>query len=133
MKRLIAVGVALAAMLPMTAGAARIGVFVGPGFFPYAPYPLSSSMFPYTRPAGIPNAGTIKVQTSVKDARVFIDGAYAGTAGNLKSMPMQAGTYTIEVQSPGRAPFRQQVFVVAGKTIRIHAELTPEPKEVPQG
>jgi len=30
---------------------------------------------------GVPNAGQVKLDTKVKDAQVFVDGAYAGTSG----------------------------------------------------
>jgi hypothetical protein len=133
MKRLLLVGVAFLAMLPMTAAArARVGVFIGPrfGFAPYgfAPYGWYGwygpyyGMYPYGY-FGPPAAGEVKLDTNIKDAQVFIDGHYAGTVGQLKTITMRPGSYDIEIRAPGRAPFRQDIYVVAGKTLKLHPDL----------
>ena len=68
----------------------------------------------------------MKLDTKVKDAQVFVDGAYAGTAGKLKTMWMRPGTYTIELRAPGLAPFAEKVYVVAGKTVHVEPGFQPE-------
>jgi hypothetical protein len=67
----------------------------------------------------VPNAGQVKLETKVKDAQVFVDGAYAGTSGKLKTMWMRPGTYTIELRAPGRPQFAEKIYVVAGKTVHV--------------
>jgi hypothetical protein len=53
-------------------------------------------------PFGVPNAGEVKLDTNIKDAEVFINGYYAGTVGQLKTMTMRAGNYSLEIRAPGR-------------------------------
>jgi hypothetical protein len=59
----------------------------------------------------------------VRDAEVFINGSLAGTVGHLKTMTMRAGAYDIEVRAPGNPPFEQKIYVVAGKTVKLHPDL----------
>ncbi|MEO5922746.1 MAG: hypothetical protein ABIR70_02865 [Bryobacteraceae bacterium] len=46
-----------------------------------------------------PNAGKLKLDTKQKDAQVFIDGSYAGTAKEMKSTWLRQGTYALEVSA----------------------------------
>jgi len=128
MKKLLLVMAAFAAILPMNAFArGRVAVFVGPSFAPYGYGWYGPSyaygMYPYGPYFGTPNAGQVKVDTKVKDAEVLINGSYAGTVGELKTMTMRPGNYNIEVRSPGRAPFMEHVYVIAGKTVKLHPDL----------
>jgi hypothetical protein len=112
MKRLLLVGAALVAMLPMSAFARdRAGVFFGP--------------YPYGTTLGAANLGQVKIDSNFKDAEVFINGAFARTLGQLKTMNMRAGGYNIEVREPGRQPFQAKVFVVPGKTMKLHPDRIP--------
>lgn len=81
------------------------------GPYMYAPYAVQ------------PNAGEVKIDTKVKEAEVFINGSLAGTAGKLKKMTLPAGSYNIEVREPGRSPFGEKVYVVAGKTIHLYPDM----------
>jgi hypothetical protein len=65
----------------------------------------------------------VKFDTSVKDAEVYIDGAYAGTVGKLKTVHLQPGSYDIEVRAPGRTQFDKKVYVAAGKTLHLNPDL----------
>ncbi len=129
MRKLLLVTSAALMLLPLTVAArGRVGVFVGSGFAPlgwygYGPYYDS---YPYGYYYGAPSAGQVKLDTKVKDAQVFVDGAYAGTAGQLKTMWMRPGSYTIELRAPGRTPFAEQIYVVAGKTIHVEPGLQPD-------
>ena len=69
------------------------------------------------------NAGEVKLDTKVKDAGVFINGAYAGTTHDNKTMHLRAGSYNIEIREGGRTPYAEKVYVVAGKTLHLHPEL----------
>jgi len=87
---------------------------VQPGIYPY---------YPYTYYGYGPATGAVKFDTRVKDAEVYIDGAYAGTVGKLKTMYLRPGSYDIEVRAPGRAQFDREVYVAAGKTLHFNPEL----------
>jgi len=124
MKKMMLLASAALMLLPLTVAArGRIGVFVGSGFAPMGYYGYGYGYGPFYRPYGayygVPNAGQVKLDTHVKDAQVFVDGAYAGTSGKLKSMWMRPGTYTIEMRAPGQAQFAEKIYVVAGKTVHV--------------
>ena len=126
MKKLLVVFAALLMTLPASAAGRFIGGgfgfgggFRGPGYWGgpgyYAPYAF-----------GTPNAGELKLDTNVKDAEVFINGAFAGTAGKLKSMYMRPGAYSLELRAPGRTRYSERVYIVAGKTLKVHPDLHVE-------
>jgi len=50
---------------------------------------------------------------------VFIDGSYAGTTEENKTMYLRPGSYSIEIRHDGETTFTQRVYVAAGKTIHI--------------
>ena len=69
-----------------------------------------------------PNSGEVKLDTKVKDAGVYINGAYAGTTKDNKTMHLRPGQYNIEIRGYGQ-PYAERVYVVAGKTLHLHPEL----------
>jgi len=74
-----------------------------------------------------PNMGEVRLHTELKAAEVFLDGAYAGVAENLKSMWLEPGAYNLEVKAGDREAFSRRIYVLSGKTLRIDAA-TPEVK-----
>ena len=64
-----------------------------------------------------PDKGEVKLINAAKDAEVYIDGAFAGQAGGLKSMWMSPGAYDIEVR--GAKVVKKRVYVLSGKVLRI--------------
>jgi len=127
MKRAILVLAAAAMMLaPMTSSAAvRFGFVVGGPVF-YGPGWYSPFWGAYWGPGpyyAFPNSGEVKLDTKVKDAQVFINGAYAGTTKENKTMHLRPGSYNIEIREGAQTPFSQQLYVAAGKTIHVRPEL----------
>ncbi|QOY88805.1 PEGA domain-containing protein [Paludibaculum fermentans] len=129
LRKLLLVSAALIVALPASAGVryVRGGFGFGPAFGPwgygydpyfYGGYPMVTH----------PNAGQVKLDTKIKDAEVFVNGSYAGTVGELKSMWLRQGSYKLEVRAPGREQFAQQIYVVNGKTMKVRPELRMEPK-----
>jgi PEGA domain len=110
----------------------RGGFFVGPAIRPwgwYAPYYYGPyGPYGFYGPYGYPNAGEVKLHTNVKDAGVFINGAYAGTAGKLKSMWLRPDTYDLEIRAADGVKYTERIYVVAGKTVNVHADLHAQPK-----
>src|SRR5258708_25161257 len=92
----------------------------GGGWGWYNPY---WGPYPYGYYNYAPETGAVKFDTSVKDAEVYIDGAYAGTVGKLKTMHLRPGSYDIEVRAPGRTQFDKKVYVAAGKTLHLNPDL----------
>jgi hypothetical protein len=128
LRKLLFVCAALIVTLPASAAVryVRGGFGFGPAFGPwgywYAPYYYGG--YPVV---SHPHAGLVKLDTKVKNAEIFIDGAYAGTSGDLKAMWLQQGAYNLEVRSPGCAPYAQRIYVVNGKTVHVRPELRVEP------
>ena len=125
-KGLLILAVTLMTLVPMSASAAVRGfVVVGRPYYGwYAPY-----WGPYWGPAyyggyyAHPNAGEVKLDTKVKDAQVFINGAYAGTTHDNKHMYLRAGSYNLEIREAGRVQYAERIYVVPGKTLHLHPEL----------
>jgi hypothetical protein len=38
-------------------------------------------------------------------------------------MWLRPNTYDLEIRAPGRAPYDERIYVVAGKTLHVHADL----------
>jgi hypothetical protein len=142
MKRLLLLGTMVAALLPMSAYAhGRFGVVVrpsfgyyggwyGPGFYPYGYAPYGYGYGPYFGYSH-PNTGQVKLDTKVKDAEVFVNGNYSGTTKELKTMNLKPGDYNLEIRVEGREAFRQDIHVLAGKTMTLHPDLTSVPQQAP--
>ena len=129
MKALKISGLSIAALLILVLPASAHvrfggGAVVVPTIAPWSWYgPFWGWPGPYgVYPGAIPNAGEIKLKTNVKDADVYVNGAYAGKAAKLKTLWLRADTYDVEVRAPGRAPFLEKIYVVPGKTTHIDAE-----------
>ncbi|HYW47856.1 MAG TPA: PEGA domain-containing protein [Bryobacteraceae bacterium] len=127
-KGMLILAAALMTFVPINASAAIRGfVVVGRPFYGgYYGGGYSPFWGPYWGPYGFygyPNAGEVKLDTKVKDAQVFINGSYAGTTHENKTMHLRPGTYNIEIREGGRTPFAERVYIVAGKTLHLHPEL----------
>jgi hypothetical protein len=123
---LMAITAGALALAPVTASAAWRGGLVvgGPAF--YGPGWYSPFWGSYWGPGpyyAFPNSGEVKLDTKVKDAQVFINGAYAGTTKENKTMHLRPGSYNVEIREGGQVPFAQQVYVEPGKTIRLQPVL----------
>jgi hypothetical protein len=125
-KRLLILAAALMTLVPVGASAAARGfVVVGRPYYGGWARPYWG---PYWGPAyggyyANPNSGEVKLDTKVKDAQVFVNGAYAGTTHETKSMHLRPGSYNIEIREAGRTQYAEKVYVVAGKTLHLHPEL----------
>lgn len=97
---------------------------VGPGFYPYPGwYGYGYYGLGYYEPYGYvpgPVAGKVKFDTKVKNAQVYVDGAYAGTAQQLGAFALKAGNHNLELRdAAGQSLYNQQVDVIAGKTLKL--------------
>jgi hypothetical protein len=129
-KGLLVLAAAVMALAPISASAAMVrgGVVIsGPRFYGggfYSPFWGSYWGPGYYGPYyAYPNAGEVKLDTKVKDAQVFINGSYAGTTHDNRTMHLRPGKYNIEIREGGQTPFSEQVYVVAGKTLHLQPQL----------
>ena len=70
--------------------------------------------------------GQVKLTAYPKTAEVYIDGAYAGNADQLKAMWLDSGAYDLSLSANGRVPFHQRIYVLNRKSLKISAKLEPE-------
>ncbi len=136
MKRgLLILGLALATVLTVVPAASaqrgHVRVFVGGGFGPGWGYGWGPYWGPYWGPAYgygygygyYPNSGEVKIDTKVKDAQVFINGSYAGTTHDNKTMHLRPGSYNVQIREGERTAFNESVYVALGKTVHLHPAL----------
>jgi PEGA domain len=118
--------------------------FSGPGYpygfdGPYGFYPYSgvySSVlwepfwggFPFY-PAGYfqpgDGKGVVRLTTDPKDASVYLNGGYAGTADHLKTVWLEPGAYDLSVSASNYTTYEQRIYVLSGKSLKITAKLGP--------
>ncbi|MGA3040128.1 MAG: PEGA domain-containing protein [Bryobacteraceae bacterium] len=106
-KGLFALAVALMTLAPISASA-YWGPIGRPYYGGYYAYPIT---------------GQVKLDTKVKNAEVFINGAFAGMTQQTKSMHLRPGSYNIEIRELGQTKFTEQVYVVAGRTLHLRPQL----------
>lgn len=102
-----------------------------PGFYPYDPfyYPLSAMWwnpfwgfypaFPADYFSSGNGKGELKLNGLPKNASVYVNGGYAGTADHLKSFWLDPGVYDLEVSVPDGQHYKQRLYVLTGKTLHI--------------
>jgi len=124
------------AMLAPAASAQRGRVFIGggfgwgPGWGWYAPYGYWGPYGNYGEGYGASYPGQVKIVTQNKDAQVYVDGGYAGTAGKLKKFRLAPGQHDIELRdSSGKTLHGEKVTVLPGRTVDINADSMPAPKK----
>ena len=72
-----------------------------------------------------PNLGEVKVNTPVKTAAVFIDGAFAGTADKLKTIWLEPGAYNLELRTDAGS-YEKRIYVLTGKRLTIEPDFRPQ-------
>ena len=115
-KMTLLLATAVMTLAPLGASAA-VRVFVGAPMVGYGIYGPGYWGPGYYAPYS--NTGTVKINSTAKDAEVFINGSYAGTVKDNKTMHLRQGNYKIEIRHAGQTMFSESVFVTAGKTLHI--------------
>lgn len=110
---------------------ADFGPYYSPFWGYYTPfyYPMFSPGFVNGFARG-PGMGEVKLRAEPPRAEVYLDGAYAGTADDLKTMWLEPGKYNLEVKADGRTAFNRNIYVLSGKSLKIDAALAPAQTEV---
>ena len=95
-----------------------VGGYYGPAYYGpgwYGP----GWVAPYGYVRG-PVTGSVKFDTKMKDAAVYVDGGYAGTVGKLKTFHLRPGSYNIELRDHvGHSFYQERIEVIAGKTLKL--------------
>jgi hypothetical protein len=95
------------------------GTFWSPFYDLYSPLYRPGPYWQYSPSAGM---GEVKLQGTQKSAEVFLNGAYAGITGDLKSIWLEPGAYDLEVKA-GHQRFSQRIYVLSGKSLKIRPAL----------
>ena len=113
-----------------------VSPFWGYGFYPYylgyAPFfydPLYSSYFDEPYATGFafgPDKGEVRLEAKPGSASVYLNDAYAGTAGKLKHMWLAPGAYDLTVAVADGSEFHQRIYVLSGKSLKIQAKIVPQ-------
>jgi hypothetical protein len=108
-----------------------VGGYVGPRYYGpafygpswYGPGWYGSGWAPYGYGYNAaPTTGSVKFETRMKDAAVYVDGGYAGTVGELKTFHLRPGDHNLELRDhDGHSIFQERVSVIVGKTLKIAA------------
>jgi hypothetical protein len=111
---------ALVALAPLGASAA-VRVFVGGPVFGYGFYggPVWGPGYYYGPYAPYYSTGTVKIDSKVKTAQVFVNGSYAGLVKDNHTMHLRPGNYSIEIRDGAVTTFSENLYVTAGKTLHI--------------
>jgi len=90
----------------------------GPYYAPYAWGPYGS---PYDTPYGYGarRLGEVHIKSPDRDARVYINGSYAGRAHDLKRFYLKPGSYTIELRLGGGQVMSHRIYVLADRSVRL--------------
>jgi hypothetical protein len=94
-------------------------LFYGPFYDSFYSYPFLASPI-YLVPQ--PDKGQVSLQASSKDAEVYVDNAYAGTAATLKKFWLAPGVYDLEVRPKDQIPKKKRIYVLTGKTLKVSLE-----------
>ena len=112
------------------------GIFAGyPVPYAYS-YPYPIAVYGYRAPRapvivgpGSPYYGGIALEINPAEAEVYVDGSYAGYAGDFdgtrQPLTVSAGTHRVEVQAPGYAPLIIDVQVQPGQVVPYRGDMQP--------
>ena len=100
-----------------------VGGYFGPAYYGPAWYGPAWYGPDWVAPYGYvrgPVTGSVKIDTKMKDASVYVDGGFAGTVGELKTFHLRPGSHDIELRThDGNTFYQEHVDVIAGKTLKI--------------
>ena len=122
-KLFLASAISLAGIAPIAAARPPVVIvrgaigprFYGPAYGWYGP----AWVGPYDY-APVPRMGSVKIDTKMKDAAVFIDGGFSGTVRQLKTFSLRPGSHDLELRAPdGRTFYQERIEVIPGKTLKI--------------
>jgi hypothetical protein len=102
--------------------------FYGPSFYNsfWYPYPMIYGPYGAYGAYGDP-FGAVKVEVRPRDAKVFVDGYFAGVVddydGAFQRLRLRPGPHEIEVYLDGYRSLRQTVYLTPGSTFKLRGDL----------
>lgn len=97
----------------------------------YAPYYGSYLYGPYFTPYGYHRdpyeTSGVRLKVKPNDARVLVDGYYAGTVddfdGTFQQLDLQPGRHEIALKREGYRTYRFRFYAVPGRTVKVSHEM----------
>jgi len=88
---------------------------------------LSERDAPYERSETAHSPAQLRLDVTPKDASVYVDGEFRGTAGLLTARPLEleAGTHRVEIVRPGLRGVSREVTLESGESQELSAALEP--------
>lgn len=129
-RNLLLIPCMLAFCVPLFAGVRLAGFGVGVGYssyrvpyYGYGPYDPWGWRYPYYAPGFYlvpdPGRGEVKLTHLDKTAEIYINQAFAGIAGDLKTFYLDPGAYDLEVRMANKEPQQKRIYVLSGKTLKL--------------
>lgn len=91
------------------------------GWSPYEYYYYPAPQHKYQK-------GQVKIQTSRKNAKVYINGGYAGTVKRAHKFELKPGQYSIRIQAANGQTYATNVYVLRGRTVHVKPDFRAEHK-----
>lgn len=110
------------------------------GFYPYDWFYSSAiwnpwwGPYPGFAPGYFSNGygkGEVKLKAEPRNAEVYLDGAYAGTADRLKAIWLDPGAYNLAISAKDHEPYQQRIYILSGKSLKISADLASVKEKQP--
>lgn len=115
-------------------------VYIGPVIrvYPYDPYWYPYDPYWYRYPPTPPNWGYVDTDVEPEEAKVYLDGKYAGIADDYDGFPrylsVPLGSHKIEFRMEGYETFTQEFYINPGQMITINFKMikAEKGKELPK-
>lgn len=126
-------GEGLATVTRVRLGAAWRNTGGFPGYGPYDPFYWGGLFSPWSAPGSAlasnpyPPIGTIRLKVTPPQARVTIDGGYAGTVEELRDLRLPPGAFPVQFNLAGFEEQQQRIYVLSGKTMQLDIKLRAQP------
>ena len=125
-RKVLAVGMMIAGLLALTTPlTASPRVIIWPhSYYSYRPYYRPFWGYPGSVRVFVPAAltGELKIDTRDKDALVYVDGGYLGTAKKFRKFDLRPGNHAIELRDArGAVLFHRDVEIAPDRTTEIDA------------
>ena len=109
----------------------RAYVYYGPSLYYGYVSPYYASPYPYYYPHsyygfapgyGVSGLGEVKIESHLKDAKVYVDGGYVGPVNKFKRFGLRPGNHDIEMRDVnGAVLFNERVQVIVDRTVEIRS------------
>ena len=99
------------------------GGWYGP---PYGGWGPSQYYYYYPARQHKPKKGQVKIETSRKNAKVYINGGYAGKVKQAHKFQLKPGRYEVAIRTANGQNYDTNVYVLRGRTVHVRPDFRAE-------